>query len=1347
MDQAGLRRRRCDDGSHRLFGTSLGGRAAPRRDGRRVANAGRAAFVRLDSWRLTFIRGRLSFILATGQWSLTRLIAFVISVQVAVNAFYPSCVNSTSPDSHTPSMLRSAFSGFSRVLARLRWVAAALLVVMPGAARAQVGSTTDIVQGVVTDVNGRPLEGATIEVFSLETQITRRARTNNQGRYTVLFPDGGGQYRVTIRFLGMAPSVLTIARQSDEDRLVASAKMSQTPTQIQGVVVRAPQGGRGGDPNDRPTPGSQERALSPDQLARLPIDPSDLAQLALLAPGVVGLTGTDSTAAAFSVGGLRPTANNTTVDGLSFGGGSVPQDAVRSTRVITNSYDVARGQFSGGLIAQTTRSGSNVPQGTFNYSLRNRDLVWDPNDPSSFNNAFTQNQLSGGLGGPVVKDKLFVFASAQGRRRADLVPTLLSADPATLARYGASSDSVSRFLSLLNGQGIPVSFAATDNDRLNDNISSLVRFDYLMTGEHTLTLRGDFHWTGQDPTRVGALSLPQTGGTSNGNGGGAMIVLSSNFSGRFVNELRGYAATDRRHSDAFIVLPQGRVLVSSDLPAAARGISTLSFGGNPGLPQRSVTDNLEVSNELSWLSTGGGHRVKLGALFSGARFNQDVTTNRLGTYTFNSMDDFQAGVPATYTRTLAPTVRDGTTLNEALYLGDTYRHSRGLQLVYGARLETSTFRGAPANNADVESKFGFRTDQIPTDTHLSPRVGFTWTLGGTNRGEPPVVILRGGVGEFRSPVPSSLFSAAQGASGLSASESQLVCIGPAVPAPDWAEFFTNPAAIPTTCSAAGQSTPIGANPNVTVFEQTFGAPRAWRASFGFQRRLMTLFNLQMDVNYSRGVNQYGFRDLNLVGTPKFTLGSEDNRPVYADPLSIIPQTGAVSLAGSRIHPEYGEVIAVNSRLGSEAKQFTVQFGGVTSHGAVLNLSYTLARSRDQSSFSCCSATQGYASATTGSDPNVREWSTSDFQRRHVITSTVTYPFSQAMELTAIGRLTSGSPFTPTVSSDVNGDGARNDRAFIFDPGTAPDTAIANGMSRLLAAAPSNVQDCLRAQIGQVASRNSCTGPWQPSVDFQFNYRPGFFGLDRRLAMSLVTVNFLGGLDQLLHGAENLQGWGTSRQQDPTLLVVRGFDPTTERFKYQVNERFGTTRSSTSIITAPFQVGIQARYTLGPDRQRDFIRGLIGGGGGRGGRGGGGGGGGGGRGDGTGGPAGLAGRIERLPNPISQIIARKDSIGLNDDQITRLTPLRDSLDAKNQKLGEEVKAVLDKAGANPDMGALMGSFRPRLDESRKASEHALDEAKKILTSEQWAKLPDRIKNPNRGFGPGTPGGGRAGRPGA
>src|SRR2546429_9780191 len=184
-------------------------------------------------------------------------------------------------------------------------------------------------------------------------------------------------------------------------------------------------------------------------------------------------------------------------------------------------------------------------------------------------------------------------------------------------------------------------------------------------------------------------------------------------------------------------------------------------------------------------------------------------------------------------------------------------------------------------------------------------------------------------------------------------------------------------------------------------------------------------------------------------------------------------------------------------------------------------------------------------------------------------------------MTALGRLTSGIPFAPLVGSDINGDGARNDRAFVFDPATAPDPSVATAMSAVLATAPPAVRDCLRRQLGHVAGRNSCTGPWQPALAFQINWRPAHFGPARRPTGSVLTVNLLAGLDRWLHGAANLHGWGFAAAPDPVLLYVRGFDPVARRFSYGVNGRFGAAVAANGGGAGAVPDAIQAALFFGP----------------------------------------------------------------------------------------------------------------------------------------------------------------------
>ena len=489
--------------------------------------------------------------------------------------------------------------------------------------------------------------------------------------------------------------------------------------------------------------------------------------------------------------------------------------------------------------------------------------------------------------------------------------------------------------------------------------------------------------------------------------------------------------------------------------------------------------------------------------------------------------------------------------------------------------------------------------------------------------------------------------------------------------------------------------------------------------------------MSLDASYARGVSLYGFQDVNLVTQPRFALADEANRPVYVPAETIVPGTGAVDFSESRAVTSLGHVIEIGSDLQSENKQFTLGVNGVTAGGFTFQASYTYMRSRDQSSFSCCSATQGFAAATTAGNPNELGWATSDFERRHSILLTASYALSQSLELTTVTRLMSGTPFTPMVGSDINGDGAVNDRAFIF-AASARDSAVANGMSRLLASSSSNIRSCLLSQTGAIAARNSCAGSWQPSADLQLNFRPTWWGLDRRMTFMLSTVNMLAGIDELAHGSNDLHGWGGYTRPDPTLLFVRGFNPATQTYDYAVNERFGSTRGSSNAYRVPFQLSLQARYVIGPDQNAARMRALFGAGGGRGGRGGGAGA------PGEGAAANnedLADRMARvLPNPASQLLELRDTLALTDSQVVKLTALRDTTAASYAVVADSIRAIITRAGPNPDPARLFASMRPELTKGRATARATLEAAHAILTPEQWAKVPERIK---------TPGGGRRG----
>ena len=114
---------------------------------------------------------------------------------------------------------------------------------------AQVGTTTDVLTGIVRDSTGLPVADAVVEAMSIETQVVRTTRTDPRGRYTLLFPDGGGQYRLIVRAIGKTPVMRTIARVADEDRLVTNVTLGVVAARLDEIVVRGRTTGSGGVPS------------------------------------------------------------------------------------------------------------------------------------------------------------------------------------------------------------------------------------------------------------------------------------------------------------------------------------------------------------------------------------------------------------------------------------------------------------------------------------------------------------------------------------------------------------------------------------------------------------------------------------------------------------------------------------------------------------------------------------------------------------------------------------------------------------------------------------------------------------------------------------------------------------------------------------------------------------------------------------------------------------------------------------------------------------------------------------------------------------------------------------------
>lgn len=1033
---------------------------------------------------------------------------------------------------------------------------------------------SDILVGRVTGPDGRPVSAARVVAVSVETEIVRSVITGDDGRYLMLFPDGGGIYLLRVSSLGMSEWEGIVIRDGSQEILLTHIQLEPWAIALEGLTVEVFRDTEAGQT-------AEERlVLTRDLLDQLPLRDLDPATLALLVEGVVqsepdSLTGMGQ----FSVGGMREELNQVRLDGVAQGEMpiGVPEEGVRQVEVTTNTFDASRGGFAGGEVSVTTARGANRRSGSLSYRFDDDALQLRA---SPVTQAFTRQNLGGSYGGPLIENRLFYNVSFQVTRNTNHRFALSANDPLAEARTGVAADSVARFLALLSTlEAFPVDGQTGPYSQMSDDLRLQGRMDWnaVQSGDraHTITLRYNTNLNVQDSTRINTLDLFQHGGSTDRNQHSAAVNVTSRMGRNWTHTLDLSFLQNWTDAVPFIAMPQGQVRVTSIFDDGTRSSRTLTFGGNRNMPTEAFSREFSLANELSFVLPLGDqvHRIKTGFSVDRSTSLDRSTSNLFGSFRFASLQDLENNQPDRYERTLTEREAESGRVNVGFHLGNTWRVSQPLEVTLGFRWDHSELLQRPEYNPEVEEAFGRRTDIIPRSVAISPRLGFSYQLPAPPRQRRT---LSGGIGYFAGRTPTNIFSAAVRQTGMPSSEQRLLCIGSAVPVPDWEAYLEDLDLVPELCAEGEPGSPLAQSsraPTITLIDPDQSLPGSIRINLGYRTPLPAGLNGDFRFQHSMGRGLWGYRDLNLDESTATPLG-EDGRLFFGNPGGIIPRTGTVSLVSSRIHPEFAHVYDVTSTLKSTASQVSARITGDLPWRLRSNISYTLAWAKDQGSGSL-------QNVTTAGNPNEVEWATASNDRRHAITLSLTRAFTQSLEISADSRITSGAPFTPLVNRDINGDGLRNDRAFVFNPAEVTDPALAEGMERLFESAPDRVRQCLEGQLGQVASRNSCRNGWTQSLNFRMNLRPQLGGLERRTTFTADIRNVLTGLDLLLHGRDDMRGWGEGQRADANLLEVRGFDPSTGNFRYEVNEGFGRDNRGPNAFRNAFSLTISARMTLGP----------------------------------------------------------------------------------------------------------------------------------------------------------------------
>lgn len=1188
----------------------------------------------------------------------------------------------------------------------------AVLVASAGLApRSLAAQQADVIRGRVIGPDSLPIPEVIVTVTSFSGNVSRTARTNRDGRFTITFPGGDGDYMVAFAAMGYAAKRFEVKRVADEEILVADARLTKVDAVLNAMNITAPRDKVARNDVAPDISGTERPIPTADVPSNLM---GDLAAMAATLPGVQSVPGEGGDPNGFSVLGLGADQNNTTLNGMSFGGSNLPRDAAVSSSLVTTPYDVSRGGFSGAQFSLRTRPGSNFITRGMSLNLDGPQMQWTDAAARALGQEFANVSLGGTASGPITFDKTFYNVAWQLGRRSNDYQNLLDTDPLGLQAAGVSADSVARFLGLLSDASVPWSAGGVGDNRLNDQGSLFGSIDFAPPAStrgsaYNLSFNGG--WNRQHPVFGSATSLPSTDGERTSWRGGVQGRHTTYFGVGILSETSLGLNLSRNSAEPYLSLPGGRVRVSSLFADGSSGVQMLSFGGGQSLNSTQTTTGAAAMNQLSWFSTNNKHRLKLTSELRYEGISQDQTSNLLGTFTFNSLADLAADRPASFTRQLTRRQRDADQLIVGLALGDSWRKNSNLQIQYGLRLDGNRFLDEPVLNSQVERVFGVRNDNVPSRLYVSPRVGFSWSYGqaaaiagfqGAARG--PRAVVRGGVGLFQNTPGTSSIGSALDNTGLASGAQQLTCVGAAAPIPDWTAYQANPGSIPERCADGTTGTVFSdAAPNVNLFARDYVAPRSLRSNLQWDGPILdNRFQAQVDATYSLNMNQGGFVDLNFNPVTRFTLADEDGRPVFVQPGSIVPATGVIASRDARISPDFSRVTEQRSDLRSESRQVSLRLSPARFSTALTwSLSYVYFNVRER--------VRGFSS-TVGNPLDV-EWARASFDSRHQIVYSLGYNFWDAVRVSWFGQFRSGQPFTPTIAGDVNGDGFSNDRAFIFDPKDATDPALGAAMQQLLGGGSSAARKCLAKQLGQLAERNSCQGPWTSSANLSISFNPAKIRMPQRASISFQLSNPLAAADMLLHDDAKLRGWGQFAIPDAALLYVRGFDPQTQRYRYEVNQRFGATNPQFSAFRAPVTLTAMMRFDVGPTRERQMLTQQL--------------------------DRGRKTQGTRLPeamlramytqgggiaNPFATILRQQDSLHLTAKQADSIAALNRWYSIRNDSIWSPVAKYLGQLPDRYDQGAAYDRYI----NARHATIDLLmklgPDVKDLLTAEQRRKLP-------------------------
>jgi hypothetical protein len=943
---------------------------------------------------------------------------------------------------------------------------------------------TAAITGRIEDASGAAIKGSAVTITNLETGATRAVTSNDSGVYRApSLPVG--PYQVKAEKTGFKTQLrsgihLLVAQEAVVDLRLEVGDVSQVVEVIEEV------------PLVNTTTSSVSGLVGEREVKDLPLNGRSFDDLMTLNPGVINYSlksanTSTSNGNTFSVDGRRPADNLVLLNGIEYTGSSqlaitpggvsgylLGIDAVREFNVETDTYGAEYGKRSGAQVSVVTQAGTNTLHGTLFEFLRNSDL--DSRSifaQTSFVPPFRQNQFGAALGGPLKKNRLFLFGNYEGFRQAQ-TQSSVSVVPDAQVRTGLFPNSSGAYVPVANLNKAMLPYfafwpSANGPELMVNGLASGTAFSYNTPKQ---TIREDFGTTRLDYALRDRDSLSASYTIDDGD---SLIPLADPLFASYSTLRMQVASLQETHTFSPFLLNTARAGFSragfnlnsallADFPASLDFVQNAGPGGIvvnggvtttglSGITSAGPNNAAGVWNRRNLFTftddvqfSKGIHTFTAGVWFQRVQDNEDSASRQLGQATFTSLTTFLQSTVSSFQ--VVPTANElgWRSLFGAWYAEDSIKLRHNLTLRVGIRHEFTTgwneAFGRAANYVPDSSGVIQTAPRIAGSVYtqnnstklFSPRIGLAWDPFGNGK-----MAIRAGFGTYYSMIDdlSFLLNSLPPTNGSITSSGSLFSITP----------ITAGAAVPPSCGP-GVPTPcttyapqgIQANAKTPTVQE-------WNVSV--ERELTHSTVLRVAYVGSFGYHGLLSVDPNAISAQVCSVSTgctaggaaASGTPATAANQSHVAQGAQYIPVGTRPNPYLGAGFFWYTEGNSSYNALETELSHRFSHGLQVRASYTWSKNLDMNSGLTGAQAQNQPQMVLDHNDPRRDWGPSALNPASQFTLSGRYelPFGPGKywlrnvtgaaakivggwQVNGILTALSGFPFTPVIGSNRSGDG-------------------------------------------------------------------------------------------------------------------------------------------------------------------------------------------------------------------------------------------------------------------------------------------------------------------------------------